>query len=91
MFNLDNKAIPVAWIIAPRFACGDTRRWMRALYNRVHTKYPMWKLAGFIVDDPLADILTIRLVAKFSLSLLNWNDKMLLYYIQLICIPEFIA
>ena len=69
VFNSDNKAIPVAWIIAPRFACGDSHRWMRALYNRVHTKDPMWKLAGFIVDDPLADILTIRLVAMFSLSL----------------------
>lgn len=61
MFNSENKAIPVAWIIAPRFSSGDMHRWMRALYNRVHTKDPLWKLAGFIVDDPLADILTIRL------------------------------
>ena len=91
MFNSDNKAIPVAWIIAPRFACGDTHRWMRALYNRVHTKDPMLKLAGFIMDDPLTDILSIRLVAKFSLSLVNWNDKILQYYLQLISIPEFIA
>jgi hypothetical protein len=37
---------------------------MRALYNRVRTKDPTWKLAGFIVDDPLADVLTIRLVDK---------------------------
>nr|POE64081.1 hypothetical protein CFP56_08452 [Quercus suber] len=32
---------------------------MRALYNRVCTKNPTWKLAGFIVDDPLVDVLTI--------------------------------
>lgn len=64
MFNSDNKAIPVAWIIAPRLAFPDPHRWMRALYNRVHTKDPSWKLAGFIVDDPLADTLTIRLAAN---------------------------
>ncbi|KAJ6722652.1 ZINC ION BINDING PROTEIN [Salix koriyanagi] len=43
VFNLDNKAIPVAWIIAPRFASADAHRWMRALYNRVCMKDPSWK------------------------------------------------
>ncbi|PSS35936.1 GPI-anchored adhesin-like protein precursor [Actinidia chinensis var. chinensis] len=75
VFNSDNKAIPVAWIIAPRFACGDTHRWMRALYNRVHTKDPMWKLAGFIVDDPLADILTIREVFQCSVLISYWRVR----------------
>lgn len=60
MFNSDNKAIPVAWIIVPRFSSEDSYRWMRALLNRVQMKDPTWKLAGFIVDDPLADILAIR-------------------------------
>ena len=63
VFNLDNKAIPVAWIIAPRLAVGDAHRWMRALYNRVRTKDPSWKLAGFIIDDLLFDILAIRLAS----------------------------
>ncbi|KAI8028329.1 hypothetical protein LOK49_LG02G00805 [Camellia lanceoleosa] len=75
VFNSDNKAIPVAWIIAPRFACGDAHRWMRALYNRVHTKDPMWKLAGFIVDDPLADILTIREVFQCSVLISFWRVR----------------
>jgi hypothetical protein len=30
-------------------------------------KDPSWKLAGFIVDDPLTDILTIRLAVPLSL------------------------
>lgn len=64
-------AIPVAWIIAPRFASSDVHRWMRALYNRVRTKDPTWKLAGFIVDDPLADVLTIRLSAKSTTQISN--------------------
>lgn len=50
----------MAWIITPRFSSADAHKWMRALYNRVRTKDPSWKLAGFIVDDPFADILTIR-------------------------------
>lgn len=65
VFNPDNKAIPVAWIIAPRFASYDAYKWMRALYNRVQTKDPTWKLAGFIVDDPLFDVYSIRLAAFF--------------------------
>ncbi|KAG5538699.1 hypothetical protein RHGRI_019310 [Rhododendron griersonianum] len=75
VFNSENKAIPVAWIIAPRFSSGDTHRWMRALYNRVHTKDPMWKLAGFIVDDPLADILTIREVFQCSILISFWRVR----------------
>lgn len=42
---------------------------MRALYNRVQTKDPTWKLAGFIVDDPLADVNTIRLAVTLSFKL----------------------
>ncbi|CAN6569920.1 unnamed protein product [Malus baccata var. baccata] len=62
----DNKAILVAWIVAPKFGSSNAHKWMRALYNRVQTKDPVWKLVGFIVDDPLADVLTIRLVAQSS-------------------------
>lgn len=60
VFNSDNKAIPVAWVICPRFSSNDAYRWMRALYNRIQTKDPTWKLAGFIVDDPSTDVLSVR-------------------------------
>ncbi|XP_019436196.1 PREDICTED: uncharacterized protein LOC109342694 [Lupinus angustifolius] len=62
VFNSDKKAIPVAWIISPRCSSIDAHGWMRALFNRVHTKDPTWKLAGFILDDPLYDVPSIRLV-----------------------------
>lgn len=68
VFDSENKAIPVAWIIAPRVSSGDAYRWMRALCNRVHAKDPLWRVAGFIVDDPFADITTIRLVASKTFS-----------------------
>lgn len=68
VFDSENKAIPVAWIIAPRVSSGDAYRWMRALCNRVHAKDPLWKVAGFVVDDPFADITTIRLVASKTFS-----------------------
>ncbi|XP_056174366.1 uncharacterized protein LOC115675481 [Syzygium oleosum] len=73
VFDSDNKAIPVAWIIAPAYGSMDTHRWMRALYNRVCTKDPSWKLAGFIVDDPLADVLAIRDVFQCSVLLCFWR------------------
>ncbi|KAJ6675607.1 ZINC ION BINDING PROTEIN [Salix viminalis] len=75
VFNLDNKAIPVAWIIAPRFASADAHRWMRALYNRVCMKDPSWKLAGFIVDDPLTDIHAIREVFQCSVLISFWRVR----------------
>lgn len=60
VFDLDNKAIPVAWILTSRYGSENAHKWIRALYNRVHSKDPTWKLGGFIVDDPSADVLTIR-------------------------------
>lgn len=75
VFNSDNEAIPVAWIITPRFSSTDTYRWMRALCNRVHAKDPTWKLAGFIVDDPLADVLAIREVFQCSVLICFWRVR----------------
>ncbi|RDY11502.1 hypothetical protein CR513_03816, partial [Mucuna pruriens] len=75
VFNSDKKAIPVAWIIAPRLSSLDTHRWMRALYNRVHTKDPTWKLAGFIVDDPLYDVLAIRDVFQCTVMISFWRIR----------------
>ncbi|KAK6159396.1 hypothetical protein DH2020_006710 [Rehmannia glutinosa] len=75
VFNSDNKAIPVAWIITPRFASRDTHRWIRALYNRVRAKDPTWKLAGFILDDPSADIRAIREVFQCSVLICFWRVR----------------
>ncbi|KAL6514281.1 hypothetical protein OROHE_019268 [Orobanche hederae] len=75
VFNSENKAIPVAWIIAPRFASRDIYRWMRALYNRVHAKDPTWKIAGFVVDEPSADILAIREVFECSVLICFWRVR----------------
>lgn len=75
VFNSDKKAIPVAWIISPSFASLDSHRWMRALYNRVRSKDPTWKLAGFIVDDPLTDVLAIRDVFECTVLLSFWRAR----------------
>ncbi|CAH2079274.1 unnamed protein product [Thlaspi arvense] len=75
VFDSENKAIPVAWIIAPGFSSGDAYRWMRALCNRVHAKDPSWKVAGFIVDDPLADIITIRDVFQCPVLFSFWRVR----------------
>lgn len=60
VFDQKNNAIPVAWIITPRFASCDTYRWLRALYDRIHSKDTTWRLGGFIVDDPSSDVHLIR-------------------------------
>ncbi|GMH00634.1 hypothetical protein Nepgr_002473 [Nepenthes gracilis] len=79
VFNSDGKAVPVAWVISPRFVGGDSYRWMRALYNRVQTKDSAWKLAGFIVDDPLADVLAIRDVFQCSVLISLWRIRHVLH------------
>ncbi|CAI9096994.1 OLC1v1033274C1 [Oldenlandia corymbosa var. corymbosa] len=75
VFNSENKAIPVAWMITPKFASGDAYRWMRALYNRVRTKDPLWKVAGFIVDDPLTDTLSIKEVFQCPILICFWRVR----------------
>ncbi|CAJ2644362.1 unnamed protein product [Trifolium pratense] len=75
VFNSDKKAIPVAWIITPKFSCLEAHRWMRALYNRVRTKDPTWKLAGFVVDDPQYDVLAIRDVFQCSVLISFWRVR----------------
>ncbi|KAL6200792.1 hypothetical protein ACLB2K_030573 [Fragaria x ananassa] len=75
VFNQDNKAIPVAWIVNPKSESSDTYKWMRALYNRVQAKDPSWKLAGFIVDDPQAEVLTIRDVFHCSVLISFWRVR----------------
>ncbi|XP_057430586.1 uncharacterized protein LOC130723524 isoform X2 [Lotus japonicus] len=86
VFNSDKKAIPVAWIITPRFSSLDAHRWMRALYNRVHTKDPNWKLAGFIVDDPLYDVLAIRDVFQCSVLISFWRVRHLWHKNMMKCL-----
>ncbi|KAL9993412.1 hypothetical protein Hdeb2414_s1033g00975211 [Helianthus debilis subsp. tardiflorus] len=48
---------------------------MRALFNRVRTKDPTWKLAGFIIDNPLLDILAIREVFQCSVLICFWRVR----------------
>ncbi|XP_020243005.1 uncharacterized protein LOC109821233 [Asparagus officinalis] len=75
VFDSNNNAIPVAWIMTPNFASCEIHRWMGALYNRVRSKDPTWKLGGFIVDDPLADVLTIREVFQCSVLISFWRVR----------------
>ncbi|KAB2611968.1 hypothetical protein D8674_020000 [Pyrus ussuriensis x Pyrus communis] len=75
VFNEDNKVIPVAWIVAPKFESSNAHKWMRAFYNRDQTKDPAWNLAGFIVDDPLADVLTISDVFQCSVMISFWRVR----------------
>nr|GEV53054.1 zinc ion binding protein [Tanacetum cinerariifolium] len=48
---------------------------MRALFNKVCIKDPTWKLFGFIVDDPLTDVLTIREVFQCSVLVCFWRVR----------------
>lgn len=60
VFDNQKNAIPVAWVITPNFSHGEIYKWIGALYDRAHAKDPTWQLGGFIIDDPLADVRTIR-------------------------------
>ncbi|KAI5008589.1 hypothetical protein ZWY2020_009637 [Hordeum vulgare] len=82
VFDQQKNAIPVAWIITPNFTHGEIHRWMGALYDRVRTKGPTWQLGGFIIDDPLTDVRTIREVFHAVLISLwrvrhAWHKKLM--------------
>jgi len=48
---------------------------MGALYDRAHTKDPTWQLGGFIIDDPLADVRTIREVFQCPVLISLWRIR----------------
>ncbi|KAJ4749261.1 zinc ion binding protein [Rhynchospora pubera] len=73
VFDSDKNAIPVAWIITPKFANSEIHRWLGTLYHRVRTKDPTWQLGGFIIDDPLADLFTIKELLQCSVSISFWR------------------
>ncbi|CAN6180718.1 unnamed protein product [Urochloa humidicola] len=75
VFDQQKNAIPVAWIITPNFAHGEIYKWMGALYDRAHTKDPTWQLGGFIIDDPLADVRTIREVFQCPVLISLWRIR----------------
>ncbi|KAG8081135.1 hypothetical protein GUJ93_ZPchr0007g6371 [Zizania palustris] len=75
VFDKQKNAIPVAWIVTPNFAHGETYRWMGALYDRVRAKDPTWQLGGFIIDDPLTDVRTIREVFQCPVLISLWRIR----------------
>ncbi|RCV09907.1 hypothetical protein SETIT_2G067700v2 [Setaria italica] len=75
VFDQQKNAIPVAWIITPNFAHGEIYKWMGALYDRAHTKDPTWQLGGFIIDDPFADVRTIREVFQCPVLISLWRIR----------------
>ncbi|CAN6371578.1 unnamed protein product [Urochloa humidicola] len=46
---------------------------MGALYDRAHTKDPTWHFGSFIIDDPLADIHTIRQAFQCPVLISLWR------------------
>ncbi|RZC50310.1 hypothetical protein C5167_018732 [Papaver somniferum] len=75
VFDSENKTIPVAWILTSRFGNESTHKWVRALYKKVHSKDPTWKLGGFVVDDPSADVHAIREVFHCSILICFWRVR----------------
>uniref|UniRef100_A0ACD5XJC1 Uncharacterized protein n=1 Tax=Avena sativa TaxID=4498 RepID=A0ACD5XJC1_AVESA len=75
VFDQQKNAIPVAWIITPNFTHCEIYRWMGALYDRVRTKDPTWQLGGFIIDDPLTDVRTIREVFHCPVLITIWRIR----------------
>ncbi|KAL6844363.1 hypothetical protein ACP4OV_026036 [Aristida adscensionis] len=75
VFDQQKNAIPVAWIVTPNFSQGEIYRWMGALYDRARTKDPTWQLGGFITDDPLADVRTIREVFHCPVLFSFWRIR----------------
>ncbi|KAF8677907.1 hypothetical protein HU200_046392 [Digitaria exilis] len=75
VFDNQRNAIPVAWIITPNFSHGEIYKWMGALYDRAHAKDPTWQLGGFIIDDPLADVRTIRELFQCPVLISLWRIR----------------
>ncbi|XP_031483443.1 uncharacterized protein LOC116252939 [Nymphaea colorata] len=60
VFDARQHALPVAWVITRSFAKHEISKWMKALYDRILSVDPSWKVNGFIIDDAVLEIDPIR-------------------------------
>lgn len=75
VFDSNQHALPVAWVITRSSASDDVRKWMSALNDRIRAKFPLWKLNGFTVDDAATEIATIRDVFQCPTLLCLWRVR----------------
>ncbi|KAL5709574.1 hypothetical protein ACHQM5_020249 [Ranunculus cassubicifolius] len=75
VFDSQQHALPVAWVITRSFAKEDVSKWMKALLDRVRNVDPCWKISGFLVDDAAAEIDPIREVFSCPVLFSLWRVR----------------
>lgn len=75
VFDSNQIAIPIAWVISASFSSHDVHKWMRSLHDRICAKDSTWRLNGFIVDDAMTETAKIRDVFQCSTLLCLWRVR----------------
>ncbi|VFR02651.1 unnamed protein product [Cuscuta campestris] len=75
VFDSRQLALPVAWIITRSIAKLDVNKWMKALFARVHSTDPTWKLNGVLIDDAATEIDPIREALSCPIIFSLWRVR----------------
>ncbi|XP_011621857.1 uncharacterized protein LOC18430096 isoform X2 [Amborella trichopoda] len=75
VFDSNQHGLPVAWVITRSFSKHDVYKWMRALYDRIHSMDSSWKISGFVIDDAAAEIDPIRDVFCCPVLFCAWRVR----------------
>ncbi|XP_074269347.1 uncharacterized protein LOC141592534 isoform X1 [Silene latifolia] len=74
-FDSRHHALPVAWVITRSSAKADVTKWMKALFDRVHTVDTGWKISGFVVDNAASELEPIRDVLSCPVLFSLWRVR----------------
>ena len=75
VFDSNQIAIPIEWVISASFSSHDVHKWMRLLHDRICAKDSTWRLNRFIVDDAMTETAKIRDVFQCSTLLCLWRVR----------------
>ncbi|PIA45621.1 hypothetical protein AQUCO_01600086v1 [Aquilegia coerulea] len=75
VFDSQQHALPVAWVITRSFAKEDISKWMKALLDRVRSVDSSWRISGFLVDDAAAEFDPIRDIFSCPVLFCLWRVR----------------
>ncbi|KAL3699403.1 hypothetical protein R1sor_017425 [Riccia sorocarpa] len=72
VFDAQQQAIPVAWIMTSSSKALDIEIWLRCLKEKMNEKLVGWRPSCFVIDEPTSDMNSIRNVFDVPVFLSLW-------------------
>lgn len=75
VFDTQQNALPVAWVVSSQNRFSDISRWLSALMDRGRQVQPTWTINAFMIDDALVEIGAISAITGSRVLLCVWHFR----------------